>query len=256
MIHGQPYPIIAIIFCVVALFELIMLYRIDDEVKILHRFQKIEKTYTLVKSKYCFVFYNRGKGKILKEVFWYNLVFYVLYANLLIAAVLLLINIPTSGLGLLLGGIIPFLPFVGVTGWRLQYSRMKYRSLEKAHGNLETVRDPCEDVKLVGDSLIFGFREQEIELKDISQIVIKFKTDEKMIPIPHGTIIIKTKTKKKHKQKHMENIFGIAERIVEEVVTLGLEPPVIWDNTIVKISVEKEEQFEFYRNHMKTGIWK
>lgn len=118
---------------------------------------------------------------------------------------------------------------------------------------------PAENVILLDkekNTLFLDQKKKEIELKDISQIVLKFRSDDIRKPEPHGKIIFRTKDGKKHKQRHVENIFGVAERIVEEMVKLGFDPPNIIDKTIITIYIETDEQKQNYRNHMKTAVWK
>jgi len=115
-----------------------------------------------------------------------------------------------------------------------------------------------------GDNLILLDREKRtifldqkkrtIALEEIDRIIFKHRSPDIARPEPHGKIIIRTKDGKKYKQKHLANVFGVAEKIVEEAVKLGLELPKIICS-ISGLPIEKEQQLEFYRNHMKTGEW-
>jgi|GEM_PF-5559233 len=115
---------------------------------------------------------------------------------------------------------------------------------------------PSEDLIILNKekkTIFLDQKKREIELENIEHIIVYFR----MIEEPHGKIIIRTKDGKKYKQKHLANIFGVAERIVDEVERIGIEPPkILWAFGIIKkIPIETEEHKLFFRNHMKTGVW-
>jgi|GEM_PF-6759199 len=85
---------------------------------------------------------------------------------------------------------------------------------------------PHNLVLLKNDMLIFGKKKIEIRLHDIEHILLRFNFF-RMSGTPNGRITIMTKLGKKYKQDHVENIYNVLIRILQQFDKYNLQHPKI-----------------------------